>query len=96
MAYVNSIILPTGSGSLQLSDKLMILYKVLIFPTLYIGQTGCCSQICFMELLHAVRRKKETPRYGTRGLYSRHQRHSRNVANQQKVIVREYGGEMSY
>ena len=42
VAYVNSLILPTGIGSLQLSDKVMTMYKLksLYFHTLYIGQTG--------------------------------------------------------
>jgi hypothetical protein len=96
VAYVNSMILPTGSGSLQLSDKVMTLYKVLIFFTLYIGQTDRCSQIRFMELIHAVRHKKETSSSGTRYLDSIHQRHNRNISNQKKGIMLEYGGEMSH
>jgi hypothetical protein len=48
-----------------------------------------------MELLHAVRHKTETSGYGTGGLFSGHQQHNRNIANRQKGIMHEYGGDMS-
>ena len=47
-----------------------------------------------MELLHAVRHKKETSSYGTRYLDSRHQDIIETL--QTKGVMREYGGEMPH